>query len=73
MIEIQAELPEYCVADNIAVSEPLWGYFKLKDVFEIINNNFKLGDIELKAVLGNRRNRNKHLSTWSEIQKNYIL
>lgn len=70
-IKLTLEMPEYTNSymTNITLIQPLWDYFKLRDVFEIINNNFKLGNIELKAVLGNKRNRNKHLNTWPEIQK----
>lgn len=70
-IKLTLEMPKYSNSymTHITLIQPLWDYFKLKDIFEIINNNFKLGDIELRAVLGHRMNRNKHLNTWPKIQE----
>ena len=59
-------MPEYCIANDVTLVDSLWDYFTLKDIFEIINNNFKLDYIDLEVVF---RQKNKYLNTWSEIQK----
>ena len=65
-IQMQVEMPEYCIANDVTLVDSLWDYFTLKDIFEIINNNFKLDYIDLEVVF---RQKNKYLNTWSEIQK----
>ena len=69
LIVMTLQTPEYYNSSTVVLVEPLWDYFRLRDAFEIINNNFKLGDIELEIAFGHKKDTTKYTNAWPKIQE----